>query len=75
MEKSIEKNLNLSIIALGKDDISIRIYEPESGEESLDDKSFEKNIAGCEVSFTEDGFSLNYGGDCCYGRMAEIAVT
>ena len=24
MEKSIEKNLNLSIIALGKDDISIR---------------------------------------------------
>lgn len=35
MEKSIEKNLNLSIIALGKDDISIRIYEPESGEESF----------------------------------------
>ena len=35
MGKSIEKNLNLSIIALGKDDISIRIYEPESGEESF----------------------------------------
>lgn len=35
MEKSIEKNLTLSIIALGKDDISIRIYEPESGEESF----------------------------------------
>ncbi len=41
---------------------------------SMDDKSFEANIAGCEVSFTEDGFSLSYGGDCCYGRMAEIAV-
>lgn len=35
MGKSIEKNLNLSLIALGKDDISIRIYEPESGEESF----------------------------------------
>lgn len=42
---------------------------------SMDEKSFEKNIAGCEVSFTEDGFPLNYGGDCCYGKVAEIAET
>ena len=42
---------------------------------SMDDKSFEKSIAGCEVSFTEDGFSLNYGDDCCYGKVAEIAGT
>ena len=42
---------------------------------SMDEKSFEKNIAGCEVPFTEDGFSLNYGGDCCYGKVAEIAET
>ena len=42
---------------------------------SVDDKSFEKSIAGCEVSFTEDGFSLNYGDDCCYGKVAEIAGT
>ena len=42
---------------------------------SMDEKSFEKNIAGCEVSFTEDGFSLNYGGDCCYGKVAETAET
>lgn len=42
---------------------------------SMDDKSFEKSIAGYEVSFTEDGFSLNYGDDCCYGKVAEIAGT
>ena len=42
---------------------------------SMDDKSFEKSIAGCEVSFTEDGFSLNYGDVCCYGKVAEIAGT
>lgn len=42
---------------------------------SMDDKSFEKSIAGCEVSFTKDDFSLNYGDDCCYGKVAEIAGT
>ena len=51
-------------------------YSIMPGEDfSMDDKSFEKSIAGCEVSFTEDGFSLNYGDDCCYGKVAEIAGT
>lgn len=35
----------------------------------------EHSIMPGEVSFTEDGFPLNYGGDCCYGKVAEIAET